>query len=234
MWSVADPALHARGDGARRFPRTADRYVGRFLLLEDNPHQQRALRRRLEERRPVDLAPSISEARVRVASGVPYIGYVFDVNLPDGDGVELLSQLRERARITAPAVIITAGEIDRDIAARAGALGRLLPKPGLDLDPAGFLEGLEAFVDDALGYERETLGPRATLFDLSDGELTQTQMDVAELGVLGYSRSDIARELGITVHTVRSHIRDVLLKTGLRGQRLSTLARRVNERRRNR
>lgn len=204
--------------------------MGRFLVLEDNEQQQRVLKRRLEQHRPVEVAPSISEARVRLASHSPYIGYVFDVNLPDGSGMEFLEELRRRAGATAPAVIVTAGSIDRDLALKVVSLGRLLPKPGTDLTASEFVEGLERFVQDALDFEHQELGPRAALFDISDGELTETQMDVAILGVLGYTRVEIARELGITVHTARTHIRDVLLKTGFKGRGLAALARAVNRR----
>lgn len=204
--------------------------VGRFLVLEDNEHQQRALSWALEERRPVDLAASIAEARGRLAEGGCYIGYVFDVQLPDGDGLGLLTERRGAADLT-PAVVVTAQPIDRELALRVSPVGRLLPKPGTELTAPRFLEGLAQFVEEALDYEAGLLGPRAAIFDLSDGELTDAQMDVAVLGAQGYTRAEIARELGITVHTARSHIREVLFKTGLKGQGLSALARVVNRRR---
>ncbi|MGE0784896.1 MAG: response regulator [Sandaracinaceae bacterium] len=212
------------------YRRGAD-YIGRFLLLEDNELQQRSIRRVLEQQRPVDIASSISEARARIASRAPYIGYVFDVNLPDGDGVEFLAELKRRLGSLPASVIVTAYEIDRELVGRVGALSRLLPKAGNDLSGREFLSGLAQFADESLDYERHHFGPQAALFDLSDGRLTAAQMEVAVLGVYGYTRAEIAKELGISVATARSHIRDVLLKTGLRGQGLIGLARAVNRRR---
>lgn len=227
---VGQPAQKRRGRAPRQ-SRDPDDFIGRFLLLEDDPGQQRALKRHLEEYRPVDLATSISEARLKLASGVPYIGYVFDVQLPDGDGMVFLREVRERLDPAAPAVIVTALPVSRDLVMRASAVGVLLPKPGTECSPQAFLRSLGRFIDAALDHEWDALGPRAALFDLSDGELTATQMDVAVLGVAGHTRAEIARELGITVHTARSHIRDVLLKTGLKGRGLAALARVVNRRR---
>lgn len=214
-----------------RYQQDAEQFIGRFLLLEDDPDQQRVLTRHLEEHRPVEVVGSISEARVRLASGVSYVGYVFDVTLPDGDGMEFLREVRERVDPITPAIIVTALPVDRELAMRASAIGVLLPKPGAECTPQAFLRSLGRFVDAALDHEWEVLGPRAALFDLSDGELTEAQMDVAVLGVKGHTRTEIARKLGITVHTARSHIRDVLLKTGLKGRGLSALARAVNRRR---
>ncbi len=231
MSPVGEAAPKRSSGRVPRYQRDADNFIGRFLLLEDNREQQRVLTRHLEEHRPVDLAESISEARVRLGSGVPYIGYVFDVTLPDGDGMEFLREVRDLSDPGTPAIIVTALPVDRELAMKASAVGVLLSKVGAECSPQQFLRSLGRFVDAALDHEWDVLGPRAALFDLSDGELTEAQMDVAVLGVAGHGRAEIAEMLGITVHTARSHIRDVLLKTGLKGRGLSALARAVNRRR---
>lgn len=204
------------------------RSIGRFLLLEDNPHQQRALSLRIEQYRPVDPATSVSEARVLLARGAPYIGYVFDVYLPDGNGLRFLEQVRRTYDRRTPALIITGQEISRRMSARIRRVGRCLPKPGTEISVHDFLDGLARFCSEGLRYERDTFGPHGALFDLSNGELTPTQLDVALLGVEGQTRNQIASELGMAASTVARHVSQVLAKCGLKGQRLTALRRAVD------
>ncbi|HBQ19127.1 MAG: LuxR C-terminal-related transcriptional regulator [Sandaracinaceae bacterium] len=203
-------------------------FMGRFLLLEDDATIRERLRARLEVHRPVDLADSISAARVLLAEERPFVGYAFDIHLADGSGLRLLDQLRA-AGASAPAVVMTGLPLTRDLVLEVGPLGRLLPKPTTPGAVEGFDQGIEAFVRDALLFERRSLGLKATLFDLSDGSLTPTMMEVALLGIRGWSREEIAKHLGVSVTTVRNHISDVLDRCGLKGQSLRALRRRVED-----
>ena len=48
------------------------------------------------------------------------------------------------------------------------------------------------------------------------GELTQREQEILEYAVLGYSRAEIADELGLSINTVRTHLQHVLRKLGVR------------------
>lgn len=48
------------------------------------------------------------------------------------------------------------------------------------------------------------------------GELTQREREILEYAVLGYSRAEIAAELGLSINTVRTHLQHVLRKLGVR------------------
>lgn len=48
------------------------------------------------------------------------------------------------------------------------------------------------------------------------GELTQREQEILEYAVLGYSRAEIAGELGLSINTVRTHLQHVLRKLGVR------------------
>lgn len=82
----------------------------------------------------------------------------------------------------------------------------------------------------ALEHEARSLGPRAALFDLSDGELTPTEMRVAELRLAGDSNAQVAQELGMAVKTVKNHVSSVLAKCGGTGRGLDWLGDRVEGR----
>jgi len=45
--------------------------------------------------------------------------------------------------------------------------------------------------------------------------LTERERDVLELAVMGYSRNDVAGELGLSVNTVRTHLQHILRKLGV-------------------
>ncbi|MEC7520630.1 MAG: LuxR C-terminal-related transcriptional regulator [Myxococcota bacterium] len=205
-----------------------DAFIGRFLLLEDDGAIRERLRDRLEAHRPVEAAEGVSRARTLLAGELPFIGYAFDIHLDDGSGLRLLDQLRA-AGSTVPAVVMTGLPMTRELVLEVGPLGRLLPKPTSPNAVDAFDQGLDAFVRDALLFERRTYGLKAALFDLSDGELTPTMMEVAVLGVRGWSREEIAKHLGISATTVRNHVSEVLDRCGLKGQSLRALRRTVEE-----
>ena len=46
-------------------------------------------------------------------------------------------------------------------------------------------------------------------------DLTQREQEILEYAVLGYSRGEIASELGLSVNTVRTHVQHVLRKLGV-------------------
>jgi DNA-binding NarL/FixJ family response regulator len=46
-------------------------------------------------------------------------------------------------------------------------------------------------------------------------DLTQREQEILEYAVLGYSRGEIAAELGLSVNTVRTHVQHVLRKLGV-------------------
>lgn len=225
-------ALSAKDRRARglRFGRPRE-FIGRFLVVEDDARQQRALGRRLEHHRPVDIASTISQARLYVASHAPYIGYVVDVDLPDGDGLRFLEQIRRTVDPKAPALVVTGHAVTREMLLEVGTLGRVLPKPGPDLTARQFIEGLNHFAAAALKHEETELGMAGALFDLSNGELSPAEWEVALLGALGYGRREIAVELGVSENTVSTHVGAVLEKCGLKGQGLRALSREIEKRR---
>jgi DNA-binding response OmpR family regulator len=102
------------------------------LLVEDDPATGRALGRILGRKGcDVRLAPTLSDARSLLGEGPD--GIVLDLMLPDGDGADLLRQVRSQGPATR--VVVTTGASDPS---RLRAVSRLRPdalltKP-IDLD----------------------------------------------------------------------------------------------------
>lgn len=90
-------------------------------------------------------------------------------------------------------------------------------------------EALENFLDalhsygvtdgDARGTGNPTLQSHNPVSDRSRvAQLTRREIEVLELLAEGLSTKDVARSLGVSLFTVRSHIESILLKTGVHTQ----------------
>ncbi|HUQ45188.1 MAG TPA: response regulator [Gemmatimonadaceae bacterium] len=92
------------------------------LVAEDNELVSGAMRVLFEETgHRVSTAPSIA-ATVAVAASEPVDLLLLDLGLADGDGLEVLAQLRARARLPRVVVALT-GRDEPEIVARCRAMG---------------------------------------------------------------------------------------------------------------
>jgi signal transduction histidine kinase len=86
----------------------------RVLLVEDHEPTRKALENLLRRRRfEVSTAVSLREARA-LAGGQSFDVLISDIGLPDGDGFELMSELRERYKI--PGIALTGYGMEEDVA----------------------------------------------------------------------------------------------------------------------
>ena len=145
---------------------------------------------------------------------------LMDVEMPGGDGITAIAQLRERAP-SVRCLVLTMFDLDDYVveALRAGAAGFLLKTT----DPAV----LTASVRSCAAGET-TLGPSviARLVDsyvahpsiLAPGldQLTQRELDVLRSMAKGLSNAEIADELFLAETTVKTHVARILAKLGVR------------------
>jgi DNA-binding response OmpR family regulator len=94
------------------------------LVIEDDPAVARALRRALKVR-SVHCAVATCAKEVRATEG-KYKLAIVDVNLPDGNGIDLYGELLSSNRV-GEGIFFTATDDEND-RARALELGRLIPK----------------------------------------------------------------------------------------------------------
>lgn len=84
----------------------------RLLLLEDDLALGEGVRLALQsEDRPVTLCRTLAEARRALAEEGPFALLILDVNLPDGSGLQLLTEEKGRA----PVILLTANDMEMDI-----------------------------------------------------------------------------------------------------------------------
>jgi len=169
----------------------------------------------------VAQAGSVGEAR-RVMSGREADLGVIDLALPDGEGAELIEELRE-ANPQFAALVLTAS-LDRAEHARAievGAAGVLHKSADVDeiLDAARRLAAGETLISSEELAEMLRLAGQSREEErearASIEQLTRREMQVLEALAEGLSNKEIAERLNMSVDTERTHMMNILSKLGV-------------------
>jgi len=177
-----------------------------LLLVEDDPLVARAVARQLRHLRVrVHQSSTIRDA-VRVdVSGLD--GAILDEYLPDGRGSLFLAGLRD-AQPHLP-VLLVSGAFNIHLARNSQQMRAFYcPKP---IDH----RTLASFVDHvswagAVSRSRGVLNHARAYWRLSP-----KQARILELAISGVQqRADLARILGVEEETVKTHVREILRKTG--------------------
>jgi len=138
---------------------------------------------------------------------------LLDVNLVDACGLEVADALRERCG-GVPVVLLTASTEPR---VRHAYDARMVA--GLVSKSSG-IRALDAAIVAAVAGERVLVGWPAAPATPSDASplssLTSREREVLLLMVNGVSTVAMAQRLGVSVNTVRTHVRNVLRKLGVR------------------
>ena len=133
------------------------------LLVEDNSSHAELIADELEsalEGWTLDQVPTLAEARVKMASR-PYDLFVFDFRLPDGDGIELLREVRAQG-IATPTIFVTT--------ATSATLAVTAMKLGADdylVKEEGYLAVLPYLVQEVLKRRRLAAERREPVFDVA-------------------------------------------------------------------
>jgi DNA-binding NarL/FixJ family response regulator len=137
---------------------------------------------------------------------------IMDVRLGDGDGIAATAELTERHPELR--VLILTAHVDQLLLRRAAAANAcaLLPKDG---DLASMLDALRTarrggFTVHPRLLHRLVGRPRSP--EHRKPSLTPRELDVLKLLATGLEARLIAREMGISVHTCRGHVKSLLAK----------------------
>ncbi|MFT4103637.1 MAG: response regulator transcription factor [Burkholderiaceae bacterium] len=170
---------------------------------------------------------------------------VVDLQLPDGDGRELIALARKAEPNMAILVFTVFGEEDRVIGAiEAGASGYLLKGVkdhelvvALQQAAAGESPISPAIARHLLTRVRPTppaddqsalVGPPAVSAQHPSDRLTPREIEVLRMVAQGFIAEEIGARMTVSVHTVRAHIRNIYAKlhVGRRVQAISEAHRR--------
>jgi two-component system response regulator NreC len=189
----------------------------RIVLADDHSVVRRGLRQVLEAEgfEVVAEAADIDSARQYVCELAPDV-LVLDLNMPGGSSLDAVPLLRAECPQTQ--IVILTMQSEPAYARRALSDGAL----GYVLKDAADVELVEAIRLAAAGerYLNPRLGARVAA-EPADGAgevLTERELSVLRLVALGYTNSEIAEELFLSVRTVETHRAHIQQKLGLRSR----------------
>lgn len=193
----------------------------RVLLVDDHPVVRHGVAAMLAVRDDLTLvaaAATAAQARDRVTARRPDVALV-DIQLPDGDGVELIRELRSRDPRLACLVFTSYADDDAMYRSMlAGAAGYVVKDA-----PAEHLE--DALRRAAAGehlLERsaraEVRSHRVPAGDSRLAPLTPQEERILGLVMDGATNGEIAARLSLAEKTVRNYVSNMLTKLGMRNR----------------
>jgi DNA-binding NarL/FixJ family response regulator len=221
---------------------TGERGAVRLVLVDRDALARRAMREGLTAAGEFVVAAEAAEeeeAIELVRRERPDL-VLIDIGYPHLEGISLAKELRRQLPATRMVFCSITDDEDTAVRAlRAGAVGYV--RKDLDYGPLSrALRGAtvgEAAISRHLGmrlieelYRQSEPNPRLRP---AGGELTGREWEVLDLLIDGAGTTEIADSLGLAVETVRSHIKHVLRKLGVRTRSEAVdIARRLRGRRR--
>ena len=190
----------------------------RLLLVDDHEIVRRGLRELLEahdDLRVVAEAASVEEAEAVDVDAIDVA--VLDVRLPDGSGVDLCRDLRER-RVDLACLMLTSFADNEAMSASvlAGAKGYVLKNVrGDDLVDSirRVATGEMLLSPDQIERARERLRRQITE-DIRLESLSHQERRILELLSEGLSNREIATEMFLAEKTVKNYVSNLLAKLG--------------------
>jgi len=190
------------------------------VVVEDDYNTRARLGRAVAAHPELTLAATagtIADGRAALAAHRPAVLLV-DLGLPDGSGIELITEARRTSPGTLAMVITVFGDESHVVAAiEAGAMGYLLKDESPEHIGRSILEILAGGSPISPPIARHLLrrfrdvaaepGVAADVPRLSDRE-----HQVLTLIVKGFSYAEIAGLLGVSGHTVTTHVRSIYRK----------------------
>jgi DNA-binding NarL/FixJ family response regulator len=191
----------------------------RVLIAEDHPLFREGMRGRLD--RVADVAvvgeAASGDEAVELAQKLEPDVILMDIKMPGLNGIEATREI-QRANPQIGILVLTMFEDDDSVfaAMRAGAKGYLLKDSGGE----GVVHAIRAVASGEAvfgpGVAERIMGffaaPRAAAPQRAFPELTEREEEVLSLVAQGKANREIARQLFVSLKTVRNHVSNILLK----------------------
>jgi DNA-binding NarL/FixJ family response regulator len=198
----------------------------RVLVVDDDPLVRSALALMLGGQPDVEVVGEAGDGRVgvRLAGELAVDVVLMDIRMPRMSGVEATRLLHEQPR-PPHVIVLTTFDADEHVLAAltAGADGFLLK----DTPPAQILAGIRAVADgDPMlspsvtrtlidRVRADTTDDRCAAAQHRLGSLTDRETEVAGAVGRGLTNAEIARDLSLSVPTVKAHVSRLFDKLGV-------------------
>ena len=196
-----------------------------ILLVEDDEVTRSRLAQAIRTHPELELvgeAGSLEAARAAIARRTPDVLLV-DLGLPDGSGVDLIREAKRDNAPTEAMVITVFGDEQHVVAAiEAGATGYILKDGSSRYVADSILELVRGGAPISPAIARHLLrrfrepSPPAPAPDAPD--LTGREREVLGLLVKGFTFAEIGDLLGISAHTVTTHVKHIYGKLEVRSR----------------
>ncbi len=186
------------------------------MVVDDHPLVRESMVARLRAMGASDVieAASIAEARARAGAGVRDV-CVLDLGLPDGSGLELLTDLR--AAGWTRLIVLSAADDPYSVRSAfvAGAQGYLLKSAS----PHVVVDGVRRVLDGGVYADPSVaslLAQGLRTGSSGDGvsEMSGREIEVLQLVADGQSNKQVGELLGLSALTVKSHLARIARKLG--------------------
>ena len=190
-----------------------------ILLVEDDPPTLWRLQDALVKAGfDVAAAATLGEARASLTARVPRV-LLTDLQLPDGHGVDLIREVRQRHPDTEIMVISALGDEETVISAiTAGATGYIL-KDAFPSDITATVRDLvaghspiSASIARFIVRRTQTQAEPQRGPEIDTARLTTREIDILWGIAKGFSYAEIATNLGMSRQTVPGHIKSIYRK----------------------
>ena len=206
-------ALQAATEGAAAG--TSERF--RALVVDDHPLLREPIVSRLRAMGATEVyeAASVAEARARANATGPCELCILDLGLPDGNGLDLLAELR--AAGWTRLLVLSAADDPYSVHAAfgAGANGYLLKSAS----PAVVSDGVRRVLDGGIYADPSVAsllaaGLRGGPSEGGVSDLSAREIEVLRLVAEGMSNKAIGEALNLSPLTVKSHLARIARKLG--------------------
>jgi DNA-binding NarL/FixJ family response regulator len=187
------------------------------LVVDDHPLLREAISARLRTMGAgtVYEAASVAEARARAQTSGPCDLAVLDLDLPDGSGLDLVTELRSQGWNRLMVLASSDDPYTVRSAFQAGAQAYLLKSASAAIVTDGVRRVLHGgvYADPTLAPLLAT-GTQVPGTDNTPKELSAREVEVLQLVADGQSNKEIGEALGLSALTVKSHLTRIGRKLG--------------------